>query len=90
MKAMRNIYAQFNTVDSKSRYSPELRKQIFTQVWTSLTDMKEILKLRCDDEQFYEGENEKGEIVVEAFFTDEEALALLERFPSSFKVLVYA
>lgn len=86
---MRKIYAQYNATKENS-LSPEIRRQVFTQAWAGITGMAEILKLRCDTKMYFEGQNQKGEIVVEAFFTDEEALVLQRRFPESFKVLVYA
>lgn len=86
---MRKIYAQYNATEGKG-LSAEIGRQLFTQAWASITDMAEILKLRCDTKMYFEKQTPKGDFIVEAFFTDKEAIVLQKKFPEAFKVLVYS
>ena len=86
---MRNIFARFN-FDRGSEFSSNIQYQQFVQAWARVSGMTEIFKVRGDAESYFDGKSTTGGSYVEAFFTDEEAVALKKEFPEHFQVLVYA
>lgn len=86
---MRKIFARFN-VEKDSEVSSNIRYQQFTTAWAGITELQEILKLRCDEDAYFDGETPTGDNYIETFFTEKEAIFLEKKFPQSFKVLQYA
>lgn len=85
---MRTIYGQFNITQAKG-LSPHLWHQHFTTTWAGITPIQEVLKLRYDNEKYFKGMIPNGDEVIEALFTEEEALHFQKKYPDTFHVLVY-
>ena len=80
------VFAQFSIADISKQW---LDFQRFMDVWMSVTDLNEIVKRRRDHDHYFEIE-QNGELLVETFFTHEEASLLVKRFPGQFSILINA
>lgn len=86
-KTMKNIFAQF-TIAKTNPYGANVYFQEFMKIWTQVTDSTEIRERRLDSESYFEVE-EANQIIIEAYFTEEEASHLKGHFPSEFSVRCY-
>jgi hypothetical protein len=77
-------FAQFVVRGSSSQH---LAFQQFIIVWTGVTDFNEIMERRRDDTRYFEVEDKNG-LFIETYFTEEESLLLMKKYPKDFSILV--
>lgn len=85
------VYARFTIEESVTGgVSRQLQFQQFINVWTRVTSFSEIMARRLDETNYLEEEKGKWQLILETFFSHEEAQLLMAHFPKQFNVLAQA